>query len=605
MPSLRKLAAMKKTQSRKTKILHNERERVWKDALTYSHHLKRRKDILSIISRSFKSFKSKLVLKSDAEFFTRVKREKPSETARSELAYLSPKITKLEQSLWSEIHVLVTKNKLGSIFCALFWRFRGFLSETIGPEFPRSFERRGFYRCDETARSYQIFVVYSRRTTEMSSSDKYATHFLLLCAFFHRKSTAESHFNFFSSATFLVFLVLKSIQQHSKEEEAIRISLRIANFTQQCSSYWWSYRTNESTFEKSNLALAFLFLVRTFLSGLRMSIFRLKTRQFNLKSNAIQSKEKKNCSSSIEFVFFSLCPRHSLSQKQPVQTREEISSSSSLFLDCKTTFSSKKKKKTPSFPSKKESITRAWKSKPYARIARVNTVFAFRAFFHLFSCTRSGSGSKVYERFFFLFCVFSRVFFSREKIVPLLLLFLLLFFLLLSRETLFSGGEKKKRKNISLERSARFRPEREKNIRTTTYAREVQKERKLSPLLLLPSLFLSLLCCSFRGGEQSVSSVCDKKGVLEYFRDDRPKRERSEEKRKRKGSGFSWNCPKPKGRKKIQNTCLHTKLFITYTRCCAYHQPAADQTYYRCLGAIIMFILLFLLRWERAGAEKE
>jgi len=90
-----------------------------------------------------------------------------------------------------------------------------------------------------------------------------------------------------------------------------------------------------------------------------MSIFRLKTRQFNLKSNAIQSKEKKNCSSLIEFVFFSLCPRHSLSQKQPVQTREEISSSSSLFLDCKTTFSSKKKKKTPSFPSKKESITRA------------------------------------------------------------------------------------------------------------------------------------------------------------------------------------------------------------------------------------------------------
>ena len=50
MPSLRKLAAMKKTQSRKTKILHNERERVWKDALTYSHHLKRRKDILSILS---------------------------------------------------------------------------------------------------------------------------------------------------------------------------------------------------------------------------------------------------------------------------------------------------------------------------------------------------------------------------------------------------------------------------------------------------------------------------------------------------------------------------------------------------------------------------
>jgi len=46
----------------------------------------------------------------------------------------------------------------------------------------------------------------------------------------------------------------------------------------------------------------------------------------------------------IEFVFFSLCPRHSLSQKQPVQTREEISSSSSLFLDCKTIFLQKEKK---------------------------------------------------------------------------------------------------------------------------------------------------------------------------------------------------------------------------------------------------------------------
>ena len=204
----------------------------------------------------------------------------------------------------------------------------------------------------------------------------------------------------------------------------------------------------------------------------------------------------------IEFVFFSLCPRHSLSQKQPVQTREKISSSSSLFLDCKTTFSSKKKKKTPSFPSKKESITRAWKSKPYARIDRVNTVFAFRAFFHLFSCTRSGSGSKVYERFFFLFCVFfSRVFSLEKKFVPLLSFFSFFFFSF-SSSFLFSlcSGEKKTRKNISRKKRAFSfdTTEREKNIRTT-YAREVQKERKLSPILLLPSLFSSLLFVSRRG----------------------------------------------------------------------------------------------------------
>ena len=561
MPSLRKLAAMKKTQSRKTKILHNERERVWKDALTYSHHLKRRKDILSIISRSFKSFKSKLVLKSDAEFFTRVKREKPSETARSELAYLSPKITKLEQSLWSEIHVLVTKNKLGSISCALFWRFRGFLSETIGPEFPRSFERRGFYRCDETARSYQIFVVYSRRTTEMSSSDKYATRFLLLCAFFHRKSTAESHFNFFSSATFLVFLVLKSIQQHSKEEEAIRISLRIANFTQQCSSYWWSYRTNESTFEKSNLALAFLFLVRTLLSGLRMSIFRLKTRQFNLKSNAIQSKEKKNCSSSIEFVFFSLCPRHSLSQKQPVQTREEISSSSSLFLDCKTTFSSKKKKKTPSFPSKKESITRAWKSKPYARIARVNTVFAFRAFFHLFSCTRSGSGSKVYERFFFSFCVFSRVFFSREKIVPLFFSFFFFSFFFFLEKLSFLGV-RKRREKIYLSKEARVFVQRERRIfapplTLERYRREGNSRRYYFFLLSF------CRCCvvRFAAGNKVCHQFVTKKGCWNIFGTTDQKEKEVRKSEKEGGADSAETAQSPKGEKRFK-TLVSTQNYL-------------------------------------------
>lgn len=561
MPSLRKLAAMKKTQSRKTKILHNERERVWKDALTYSHHLKRRKDILSIISRSFKSFKSKLVLKSDAEFFTRVKREKPSETARSELAYLSPKITKLEQSLWSEIHVLVTKNKLGSISCALFWRFRGFLSETIGPEFPRSFERRGFYRCDETARSYQIFVVYSRRTTEMSSSDKYATRFLLLCAFFHRKSTAESHFNFFSSATFLVFLVLKSIQQHSKEEEAIRISLRIANFTQQCSSYWWSYRTNESTFEKSNLALAFLFLVRTLLSGLRMSIFRLKTRQFNLKSNAIQSKEKKNCSSLIEFVFFSLCPRHSLSQKQPVQTREEISSSSSLFLDCKTTFSSKKKKKTPSFPSKKESITRAWKSKPYARIARVNTVFAFRAFFHLFSCTRSGSGSKVYERFFFLFCVFSRVFFSREKIVPLFFSFFFFSFFFFLEKLSFLGV-RKRREKIYLSKEARVFVQRERRIFAPPLTLE-RYRRKGNSRRYYFFLLSFCRCCvvRFAAGNKVCHQFVTKKGCWNIFGTTDQKEKEVRKSEKEGGADSAETAQSPKGEKRFK-TLVSTQNYL-------------------------------------------
>lgn len=560
MPSLRKLAAMKKTQSRKTKILHNERERVWKDALTYSHHLKRRKDILSIISRSFKSFKSKLVLKSDAEFFTRVKREKPSETARSELAYLSPKITKLEQSLWSEIHVLVTKNKLGSISCALFWRFRGFLSETIGPEFPRSFERRGFYRCDETARSYQIFVVYSRRTTEMSSSDKYATRFLLLCAFFHRKSTAESHFNFFSSATFLVFLVLKSIQQHSKEEEAIRISLRIANFTQQCSSYWWSYRTNESTFEKSNLALAFLFLVRTLLSGLRMSIFRLKTRQFNLKSNAIQSKEKKNCSSwSSLFFFLSVLVTHSA--KNSLFKHEKKFLLLLLFSLIVKQFSSKKKKKTPSFPSKKESITRAWKSKPYARIARVNTVFAFRAFFHLFSCTRSGSGSKVYERFFFLF-VFFLVSFSLEKKLFLSFFSFFFFSFFFFLEKLSFLGVRKRREKIYLSKEARVFVLRERRIFAPPLTLE-RYRRKGNSRRYYFFLLSFCRCCvvRFAAGNKVCHQFVTKKGCWNIFGTTDQKEKEVRKSEKEGGADSAETAQSPKGEKRFK-TLVSTQNYL-------------------------------------------
>lgn len=560
MPSLRKLAAMKKTQSRKTKILHNERERVWKDALTYSHHLKRRKDILSIISRSFKSFKSKLVLKSDAEFFTRVKREKPSETARSELAYLSPKITKLEQSLWSEIHVLVTKNKLGSISCALFWRFRGFLSETIGPEFPRSFERRGFYRCDETARSYQIFVVYSRRTTEMSSSDKYATRFLLLCAFFHRKSTAESHFNFFSSATFLVFLVLKSIQQHSKEEEAIRISLRIANFTQQCSSYWWSYRTNKSTFEKSNLALAFLFLVRTLLSGLRMSIFRLKTRQFNLKSNAIQSKEKKNCSSwSSLFFFLSVLVTHSA--KNSLFKHEKKFLLLLLFSLIVKQFSSKKKKKTPSFPSKKESITRAWKSKPYARIARVNTVFAFRAFFHLFSCTRSGSGSKVYERFFFLF-VFFLVSFSLEKKLFLSFFSFFFFSFFFFLEKLSFLGVRKRREKIYLSKEARVFVQRERRIFAPPLTLE-RYRRKGNSRRYYFFLLSFCRCCvvRFAAGNKVCHQFVTKKGCWNIFGTTDQKEKEVRKSEKEGGADSAETAQSPKGEKRFK-TLVSTQNYL-------------------------------------------
>jgi len=65
--------------------------------------------------------------------------------------------------------------------------------------------------------------------------------------------------------------------------------------------------------------------------------------------------------------------------------------------------SSKKKKKQLRVPSKKNSTTRAWKSKFYAPFALTLLTFAFLAFFLPFSSERSGDGSKVYERFFSIF----------------------------------------------------------------------------------------------------------------------------------------------------------------------------------------------------------
>ena len=203
--------------------------------------------------------------------------------------------------------------------------------------------------------------------------------------------------------------------------------------------------------------------------------------------------------------------------------------------------------------------------------------------------------------FFFLF-FFSRVFLSRKNCCSLFSFFFFSFFFPVGL-SLFWWGEKKKRKNIYLERSARFRSEREREEYSHHHLRSRGTEGKETLAVITSSFSLFVVVVVRFAAGNVCHKFVTKKRVTEYFRDDQREKEvRKSE--KEGGSWFSWNYPKkPKGRKKIQNTCLHRKLFIAHTRCCAYHQPAADQTYYRCLGA--SFILLFLLRWERAGAEKE
>ena len=196
--------------------------------------------------------------------------------------------------------------------------------------------------------------------------------------------------------------------------------------------------------------------------------------------------------------------------------------------------------------------------------------------------------------FLFFFVFFSLVSFSREKIVvPLLLLFLSLF----SVEKIYIAPLSKE---VFVRTQPRPHTQRERRIfAPLTLERYRRKGNSHRYYFFL--LSFSLLFVSRRG--TNVLSVCDMKKGMEYFRDDHPKerkkrrkvvKKRAETAPKKHIKKKDDEAPK-KGRRKIQNICLHTKLFITYTRCCAYHQPAADQTY-RCLGAITSFFLLFLLR---------
>ena len=117
--------------------------------------------------------------------------------------------------------------------------------------------------------------------------------------------------------------------------------------------------------------------------------------------------------------------------------------------------------------------------------------------------------------------------FSREKIV--VLSSLSSSFLSSSRSLSFLGGEKKKRKNIYLERSARFRSEREREYsHHHLRSRGTEGKETLAVITSSFSLFV-VVVVRFAAGNVCHQFVT-KKRVTEYFRDDRPKRERSEEK---------------------------------------------------------------------------
>lgn len=160
--------------------------------------------------------------------------------------------------------------------------------------------------------------------------------------------------------------------------------------------------------------------------------------------------------------------------------------------------------------------------------------------------------------FFFLF-FFSPVFLSRKNCCSLFSFFFFSFFFPFS---LFSGEVRKRREKIYISKEARVfvQREREKNIRTTTYAREVQKERKLSPLLLLPSLFLSLLLFVSRRGT-CVISLWQKKGWRNIFGTTKERKKWGKVKKRGGADSAETTQKSPKGEKRFK-TLVSTENYL-------------------------------------------
>ena len=172
-----------------------------------------------------------------------------------------------------------------------------------------------------------------------------------------------------------------------------------------------------------------------------------------------------------------------------------------------------------------------------------------------------GVGAKFMSGFFFFLCFFSCLFLSRKNCSSFLL-FLLLFFLLLSRETLFSGGEKKKRKNIYLERSARFRTERERRIFAPPLTLE-RYRRKGNSRRYYFFLLSFCRCCvvRFAAGNKVCHQFVTKKGCWNIFGTTDQKEKEVRKSEKEGGADSAETAQSPKGEKRFK-TLVSTQNYL-------------------------------------------
>ena len=117
---------------------------------------------------------------------------------------------------------------------------------------------------------------------------------------------------------------------------------------------------------------------------------------------------------------------------------------------------------------------------------------------------------------FFFFFVFFLVSFSLEKKLFLSFFSFFFFSFFFFLEKLSFLGVRKRREKIYLSIEARVFVQRERRIFAPPLTLERYRRKGNSRRYYFFLLSFCRCCCSFRGGEQSVSSVCEKR-VMEYF----------------------------------------------------------------------------------------
>ena len=162
--------------------------------------------------------------------------------------------------------------------------------------------------------------------------------------------------------------------------------------------------------------------------------------------------------------------------------------------------------------------------------------------------------------FFFFLCFFSCLFLSRKNCSSPSSLSSSFLSSSFSRNSLFWGWEKEEKKYISRKKRAFSFREREEYSHHHLRSRGTEGKETLAVITSSFSLFVVVVLFVSRRGTKCVISLW-KKGVLEYFRDDRPKEKEVRKSEKEGGADSAETAQSPKGEKRFK-TLVSTQNYL-------------------------------------------